>query len=70
MTMDRDGNGNLKGRRHPRRDLETGGTQPKVDFEWQYLGGKRSTGTSFRLFPPRARLFPVSLPGPHSLFQS
>lgn len=35
MTMDRDGNENLKGRRHPRRDLETGGTQPKVDFEWQ-----------------------------------
>lgn len=34
------------------------------------LGGKRSTGTSFRLFPPRARLFPVSLPGPHSLFQT
>lgn len=33
------------------------------------LGGKRSTGTSFRLFP-LSRLFPVSLPGPHSLFQS
>lgn len=74
MTMDRDGNGNLKGRRHPRRDLETGGTQPKVDFEWQYLPtwevrGPRVPPTSFRLFP-LSRLFPVSLPGPHSLFQS
>lgn len=60
MTMDRDGNGNLKGRRHPRRDLETGGTQPKVDFEWQYLpptylGGKRPTGTSY-LFPSLSTL--------------